>query len=118
MEEYESNNGHYPICHDLNELKSLLDPKDQRFLHNNWNDGWNRPLHYESVADGKGYYVYSLGRDGKMDVAKAADYSVCDIKYYESDIVLSDGQFIRSPGHTHGFRGFNAQTDNCNPPNK
>jgi hypothetical protein len=117
LEEYDTDYLHYPISHDLNELKSFLKMKDQRFL-KSWNDGWDRPLHYESVANGKGYYLYSLGRDGKMEVKSAADYPACDTEYFEDDFVIKDGAFIRRPQGKQKMNWFGFRKHICEPEKK
>lgn len=94
LEGYKQVHGSYPVTSDPDELRSLLG--DQIPLPPC--DGWGNP--WVVHVSRSGYTLVSFGKCGKPDLASLAQYQPGVTSTYQSDIVFSNGEFVRMPEGT------------------
>jgi general secretion pathway protein G len=97
VEAYATDQSFYP---DPDTFEQAIVPKYIRVLPKV--DGWGNSIRYEcwSSTDGPtcdGYAIGSAARDGKFENESLADYEQGATTNFDSDIVFSNGQFIRCP---------------------
>ena len=92
IEAYRGKHGSLPKASGTVELSRAMTGDDG--LAKYWIDPWGTPLRVDSTP-GKGYVVASAGSDGKFDPSTWAERA--STRSSADDIVLRDGELIRSP---------------------
>ena len=91
LHQYRDAHGEFPATQDLDELSALLlefQPVPDR-------DAWGHPWVVE--VSSSAYTLISLGKCGEPDFASPAQYEFGNTTGLQSDIVYSNGKFVRSP---------------------